>query len=425
MSATIEATPAEQQILDTLLESLAATRRAQVDQAYHVAEKYQYIESYQYATMMAILGGLSAFVKQDTPSAGYRMLPMQQPTVAPYELSQSYSLKTITNCSPDIALMLCDIVHDNGRRCAGLREIALIIMEMKRLTDGGFNPTGNQEEDEDIVPNQKRDMIPWHELLARTVALEELERTLGQIFSQAICTLASYKSQEILHHFFVCGPYFSVIEFKRPHDFDALLEKYDIHIIRGQEPANTQISRQIMVDFFFNSEQGRPMPTFTVYNERMFELDGDLVKPSVAFRAALKDALDAHGVEFQLDEPFLSLGNSNATHEQRASGSHEGEGLLNQWLSSGLAPRHSGGSSDGDDSTEDPTFERSISSQSSSEESRATIEDIWELEEPEDGEEPASGNNMSRKRERETSADPLEANTSQPDSPFRKNPRTK
>ncbi|KAL0057567.1 hypothetical protein AAF712_015789 [Marasmius tenuissimus] len=371
--------------------------------AYHVAEKYQYIESYQYAIMMAVLGGLCAFVQQDTPSLGDRILPMQQPTIAPYELSHLYSIRDITSCSPDIVLMLCGITTIDGRRQAGLREIALIVMEMKRLTGGNFSL-----ESED----QERIKVNWDEPGAKVKALHVLQSTLGQIFSQAICTLASYKSQEVLHHFFVCGSYFSVIIFKRCSDFDALLKEYDIHFVQDEGPANTQISEKIMIDFFFNPEKGRPMPTFTVYNEEMFEFDGQLFKPSVAFRAALKDALDAHGVKFQLSEPFLDLG--NASLEQIETTRESGEGLFKKWLFSKSQPTPLDESSDADNTTKDPNFSPSPSLQSSSGQSQASVDDLWEL----DGEGRAIGD-TTRKHERETSADPLEANTSQPDSPRR------
>ncbi|KAL0062447.1 hypothetical protein AAF712_010659 [Marasmius tenuissimus] len=463
-------------MLDKLLVSLAAPRRAEVDVAYHVAEKYQYIESYQYATMMATLGGLSTFVKQDTPSLGYRLLPMQQPTVAPYQLSHLHSIRNITNCSPDIALMLYNILTVNGRRQAGLDEIALAIMEIKRLAGGTFSLIDPNEGDirltffwmiveltsnylmhlqsQDIAKHEKRDFIPWQSPEAQIKALKVLEGTLSQIFTQAICTSASYKSQKVLHHFFICGSYFSVLVFKRRTDFDALLQKYHIHHLvaqgGGTAPVNITIDDEIIIDFFFSAEAENRAPAFTTYNTQLFKFSGPSVEPSMAFCAALKDALDAHGVELMpLNDPFLSL--EKASVEESETSSLQGEGLLQQWLAnhrpqeSEHTTHPSDESSDGYDSTKDPAYTASSASTQSSPEPKTSPKTTEQPLSSQAGpSQSASWDGIAlgletgtRKRgrtgspasredsqaSREDSPDPLEANTAKTLSPPRK--RTK
>ncbi|KAJ8073690.1 hypothetical protein PM082_011968 [Marasmius tenuissimus] len=447
MSTTFDATPwltlsaTERQMLDKLLESLAAPRRAEVDVAYHVAEKYQYIESYQYATMMAILGGLPTFVKQGTPSLGYRLLPMQQPTIAPYQLSHLHSIRTITNCSPDIALIMYNILTADGRHQVGLSEIALMIMEIKRLTGGTFSLL---DPNEDIPKYGKRDFILWQSLEAGAKASRVLGNSLSQIFTQAICTFASYKPQETLHHIFVCGSYFSVIVFKRRTDFDALLRKHHIHhlITKGGRtaPVNITIDDEIIIDFFFAAEAETRRPTFTVYNAELFEYNGPSVEPSMTFRAALKDALDAHGVELALDDPFLRLENALVEEGETIGG----EDLLQLWLAdhqpqvSENTTHLSDESSDGYDSAKDPAYTASSASMQSSPEQKTGSKTTEQALPSQAGpSRPASWDGIAqgittgaRKRDREgspasheDSPDPLEANTAKTPSPPRK--RTK
>ncbi|KAG7093300.1 hypothetical protein E1B28_006982 [Marasmius oreades] len=206
----------------------------------------------------------------------------------------------------------------------------------------GSSPLTVIDDEDDHITGIQRIMLDWsNKASCLPTLITELSKAVSQLFKQATCVFACHKLQQVLHVYFICGIYFSMLKFQRPKRLDVILKEHGIHVAKKKIVAEGQVeydsdklTDDILLELFPPSPDNTPRttrnPHFVMYHQPVFEvpLNKDNPHLSNAWRTGLKLSLVEHGVGFR-QESIFSFQMTDAQPD--IDRLEEGQEIIDEW----------------------------------------------------------------------------------------------
>ncbi|KAF8873426.1 hypothetical protein BD779DRAFT_1569972 [Infundibulicybe gibba] len=237
------------------------------------AETTQYLEDPLYALMGTIFSSLT---DTQTPDGHSTLICCPQIRLVNHQSALVESIRKTKNAIPDFGLLRIEWPIDGSAigMPGVMKKVVVLMLEAKRLvyaTDSettkniGGGPVERNPEFASATP-QRAGFLKWSTLEATVISDEKFISSLHQLLVQAYCTFTSY-NQDNFYSIFVCGIYFTLVEFKRPPS----LQHRNVSGANSDDaPPPAKFDLDSMKQCFF--EDTTTAPEIIYYNESIFDL---------------------------------------------------------------------------------------------------------------------------------------------------------